>query len=115
LAADYTVANLFSRDTGGVFSWFGSGYPNSYGSNPQGVTSSFPAFWGDRNTNNSTANDTTLNDPTSYTDPSWSVTADATWDPTVQLATDNIPEPASFGLLLGAAAMLASRRSRSAK
>jgi pectin methylesterase-like acyl-CoA thioesterase len=111
-AAAYTIADLFSRDTGGVYNWFGSGYPNAYGSNPQGVTSSFPAFWGDRNVNNESATDTTLNNPTSYTDPSWTVTADATWDPTVQLATDNVPEPASLGFIMSGAALLLGRRSR---
>jgi hypothetical protein len=106
-ASDYTVDNLFSES----YPWFGQGYtstdatPGTGSANPGDSNYSWPAFWGDRNSNNETANDTvsatypTPGNPSAYSDPSW--TLGGNWDPTMQLSTLvlNVPEPMPAALL----------------
>jgi len=109
-AAAYTVDNIFSES----YAWFGQGYPasdtdiNSQGgfaagtgsSNPNDPNYSWPAFWGDRNVNNESNSETAgTNDPSAYTDASW--TLGGNWDPTNQLnlAEVEIPEPAGAGMV----------------
>ena len=104
-AAYTTVTNIFSPEgTGsGQYPWYGLGYPSTdtpagTGSpNPSDPNYSWPAFWGDRNSQNETNNDTTLNNPSGYSDPSWTITG--AWDPNAQLAALPVPEPATVGLL----------------
>jgi len=104
-AAAYTVANIFSPEGTGVgqYPWYGKGYPAGDASNPgTGVADpndpnySWPAFWGDRNSNNETPNDNVLNNPAGYTNPTW-VPSAVSWDPDAQLAL--VPEPGSAVLL----------------
>ena len=78
--------------------------PGTGSANPTDPNYSWPAFWGDRNSQNETANDTILNNPAGYTDPSW--TLGGNWDPTNALslvtgADLQVPEPATTALLAG--------------
>jgi pectinesterase len=105
-AADYTVDNIFAD---GPDTWFGEGYAGS--SNPSSPSYSWPAFWGPRNNENETNNDLVVGNPTSYSDPSW--TLGGNWDPNAQLANAEtfIPEPTSLSVfgVMGLLTM-ASRR-----
>jgi pectinesterase len=114
-AAAYTDANIFSFEGPTEYPWYGAGYPAGDASNPgTGSASptdpnfSWPAYWGDRDSNNDLNSDLVLNNPTSYSDPSWTATTVTTYDPTIQLAT--IPEPASLGLIFSSAVLLLNRR-----
>jgi len=124
-AANYTESQLFSADTGGVYSWYGLGYPagdqsnpGTGSANPADPNYSWPAYWGDRNAQNETNNDTVAGtvgsppipgNPSSYSNPSWTVAG--SWDPNAQLAT--LPEPATTSLLmLSGALLLGKRRSK---
>ena len=125
-AADYTVDNIFasSPDT-----WYGLGYPSNDtdligtgpatvgatgtgSANPSDPNYSWPAYWGDRNINNETANDTLQNDPGSYSDLNW--TLGGNWDPSAQLALAEVevPEPATAALLGGFVILPLLRRPR---
>ena len=75
-AAAYSVSNLFGEPD----SWYGLGYPAGDASNPgtgsadpTNASFSWPAYWGDRNAQNEAADDLILNNPASYSDPSWTV------------------------------------------
>ena len=113
-AAAFTVLNIFDRE--GTFPWYGFGYPAGDASNPGTGSAnpsvpnySWPAFWGDRNADNDTANSTIKNNPASYGDTNWTLAGN--WDPSIQLAT--LPEPASLSLIAGLSLILVrSRRSR---
>jgi pectinesterase len=116
-AAAYTVGNIFSPEA--QYPWYGQGYPAGDSSfpgtgsaNPSDPNYSWPAYWGDRNSQNDTNNDLITNNPQSYSDPSWTVSG--AWDPNAQLAT--VPEPASCVLMgLGCGAVLWLMRRKSAK
>jgi pectinesterase len=102
-AAAYTVANIFSQEA--QYPWYGQGYPAGDASNPGTGSAnpsdpnySWPAYWGDRNSNNDLSNDLILNNPAAYSNPSWTVAG--SWDPVAQLAAIPVPEPGS-ALLLG--------------
>jgi YD repeat-containing protein len=101
--------NLFSPEGNGAgqYAWYGLGYPagdlNNPGTgsaNPSDPNYSWPAFWGDRNSNNETANATvsqtypTPGNPAGYTDPSWTIAG--AWDADGQLAA--VPEPSTLCL-----------------
>ncbi|HEY2761821.1 MAG TPA: pectinesterase family protein, partial [Pirellulales bacterium] len=115
-AAVFTVANVFSPEA--QYPWYGQGYPagdlNNPGTgsaNPSDPNYSWPAFWGDRNSNNDTANAAvsqtfpTPGNPAGYTNPSWPMGATA-WDADGQLAA-LVPEPATLALFtLGGISML---------
>src|SRR5205814_7828752 len=119
-AAAYTVGNIFSPEGG--YAWYGFGYPgtdqNNLGTgsaNPSDPNYIWPAFWGDRNSNNDTANTTVSavyplpGNPTAYSDPSWTLTSN--WDPDAQFKTIGVPEPASVCLLaLGGLMVFAARK-----
>ena len=90
-AAAYTVANIFAPEgTGaGQYPWYGTGYPaadaNNPGTgsaNPTDPNYSWPAYWGDRNSNNDTTNATvsqtfpTPGNPAGYTNPNWTLAGD---------------------------------------
>jgi pectinesterase len=114
-AAQFTDANIFSYEAG--YPWYGLGYPAGDASmpgtgsaNPSDPNYSNPAFWGDRNINNDTANDLILNNPAAYSDPSWTLAG--TYNPNIQLATLAVPEPGSLSLLGGGAMLLLGRRRR---
>jgi pectinesterase len=98
-AAQYTVGNLFSYEAG--FPWFRAGYAGS--PNPADANYSWPAYWGDRNSNNDTANATVsaaypaAGNPAAYSNPSWTVAGN--WNPAAQLAAVGLPEPATLSLL----------------
>jgi pectin methylesterase-like acyl-CoA thioesterase len=108
-ASAYTVNNIFADDP-----WFGLGYSGS--SNPSSPNYSWPAFWGPRNNENESDNDNIVGNPTSYSDPSW--TLGGNWNPSAQLATAEtfIPEPTSIsvfgamGLLMGASRRMGRKR-----
>lgn len=128
-ATAYTVSNLFSPEgTGsGQYPWYGNGYPagdaNNPGTgsaNPSDPNYSWPAFWGDRNSNNDTNNANvsqpypTPGNPAGYTNPSWTIAG--TWDAETQLV--NAPEPSTLclgGIAVGAliGSKWLQRRSRS--
>ncbi len=126
-AAAYTVANIFAPEGTGPnqYAWYGLGYPSTDANNPGTGSAnpsdpnfSWPAFWGDRNSNNDTANATvsqtypTPGNPAGYTDPNWTLAG--SWNPDAQLAL--VPEPASCVLMgLGCGAMLWLKRRKSAK
>jgi pectinesterase len=109
-AAAFSVANLFAAET--TFPWFGPGYGGS--ADPNNPNFSWPAFWGDRNSNND--NNTSIinavyptpGNPTAYSNPSWTLAGN--WDPTLQLST--VPEPATFCLITTAIAALSLQRRR---
>jgi pectinesterase len=108
-ASAYTVDNIFSES----YPWYGDGYsatdasnPGTGSANPSDPNYSWPAYWGDRNSNNESANDLvsatfpTPGNPSGYTDPSW--TLGGNWDPTLQLSTlvlPPVPEPGPAALL----------------
>jgi pectinesterase len=110
-AADYTVANLFSPEAD--FAWFDSGYAGS--SDPNNAGYSWPAYWGNRNSNNDN-NSSIVNavypapgNPTAYSNPQWLIAG--AWDPTIQIMAAMVPEPATIGIaLIGLLAALATRR-----
>jgi pectinesterase len=118
-AADYTVANIFSPEAS--FAWYGQGYPvgdltnpGTGSANPADPNYSWPAYWGDRNSNNDTANATVSavyplpGNPAAYSNPQWLVAG--AWDPMVQVMAAMVPEPASFAMLLtGFTALLVTR------
>jgi pectinesterase len=111
-AAAYFEANLFSFDSG--FPWFGAGYAGS--PDPNNPNYSWPAYWGDRNSNNDNNSSLvfaaypTPGNPAGYSNPSWTLTSN--WDPSAQLAL--LPEPASSGVvgLIGCTMTLRRRRRR---
>ncbi|HUB26130.1 MAG TPA: pectinesterase family protein [Tepidisphaeraceae bacterium] len=105
-AADYTVPNLFadSPDT-----WYGLGYSGS--ADPTSPDYSWPAFWGPRNQENDANNVNVVGNPTSYSDPSWTVAGN--WDPVAQLAL--VPEPATLSVLGAGAMGCLLRRRRAGK
>ncbi len=109
-AADYTVANLFSFEP--QFAWFDSGYAGS--SDPNNANYSWPAYWGNRNSNNDN-NTSVVNaayplpgNPSAYSNPKWVI--QGTWDPAAQFAAV-VPEPTTIGMVVTAViAMALSRR-----
>ncbi len=114
-AAAYTDPNIFSFENATEYPWYGAGYPAGDASspgtgsaNPSDPNFSWPAFWGDRDANNDLNSDIVLNNPVSYSDPSWTATTVTTYNPLIQLAT--VPEPASLGLILGSGMLLLNRR-----
>jgi hypothetical protein len=121
-AAAYSVANLFSFEP--QYPWYGQGYlvgdannPGTGSANPADPNYSWPAFWGDRNSNNDTANASvsqtypTPGNPADYTNPNWKVTSN--WDPVAQLAVAAIPEPSGIILILsGSLPFLLGKRRR---
>ena len=122
-AAAYSVTNLFSFEA--QYPWYGHGFssvdlnnPGTGSANPGDPNYSWPAFWGDRNSNNDTANATvsqtypTPGNPAAYTDPNWKVAGG--WDPIAQLATTQVPEPCSVTLAGICASFLAIWRRRRA-
>lgn len=102
-AADYTVANIFSPEAS--FAWYGAGYGGS--NDPNNANYSWPAYWGNRNSNNDTNNATVsavyplAGNPAAYSNPQWLVAG--AWNPTTQIMAAMVPEPASCGMLLTAA------------
>src|SRR5581483_5526752 len=115
-AAAYTVNNIFSTESG--YAWYGFGYPsndlNNPGTgsgNPLDPNYSWPAFWGDRNSNDDTSNATvsqtypTPGNPSAYSNPNWTIAS--SWDPNVQIGA--VPEPGLIGLL-GLGGLLGLRR-----
>jgi hypothetical protein len=121
-AAAYTVGNLFSFEA--QYPWFGQGYtpgdftPGTGSPNPADPNFSWPAYWGDRNSNNDTANSIVFatypnpGNPSAYSNPSWTLTSN--WDPFAQIHAAGVPEPGSILLIgIGTAALgLAVRGSR---
>ncbi|HWB54891.1 MAG TPA: pectinesterase family protein [Tepidisphaeraceae bacterium] len=123
-AAAYTVADIFAVESG--YAWYGLGYPAGDASNPGTGSAdptdpsySWPAYWGDRNAENETGNDTVAGtvgtppiprNPSAYSDPSW--TLGGNWDPYAQLAL--VPEPATASLLGGVLLAALHRRQRKA-
>lgn len=109
-AAAYTEANLFAFEA--QYAWYGQGYAGS--ADPTNPNYSWPAFWGDRNSNNDTANATVSavypspGNPSAYSDPSWTVLSN--WDPAAQIA-GVVPEPGA-GALVAAGLITLGRRSR---
>jgi len=108
-AAAYIEANLFSPEA--QYAWFGLGYSGS--PDPNNPNYSWPAFWGDRNSNNDN-NTSTVNavyptpgNPSAYSNPTWLVAGP--WDPETNFAT--IPEPATLAILAAGALLLRWRRS----
>ncbi len=119
-AAAYTVGNLFSNESG--YAWYGQGYPagdaNNPGTgsaNPSDPNYSWPAFWGDRNSNNDTANETvsqiypTPGNPAAYSNPNWTLAGN--WDPEAQIAAV-VPEPATVTAICALAGVAVMRRGR---
>jgi pectinesterase len=119
-AAAFNEASLFAFEA--AYPWYGQGYPagdaNNPGTgsaNPADPNYSWPAYWGDRNSNNDTANSIVAQtypipgNPASYSDPSWTLAGN--WDPMAQLATQ-VPEPGSASILLLAAGAVSWRRAR---
>ncbi|HEY1683346.1 MAG TPA: pectinesterase family protein [Tepidisphaeraceae bacterium] len=126
-AAAYTVQNIFASEYNastnpGGYAWYGTGYPSTDTSNP-GTGSANPtdpnyswaAYWGDRNAENETGNDTVAGtpgtppipgNPTSYSDPSWTLGGD--WNPLTQLAL--VPEPGTLVIFGGLIALCPRRR-----
>ncbi len=115
----YTVANIFSQES--AFGWYGQGYPagdqtaaGTGSASPGDPNFSWPAYWGDRNSNNDTANSAVSatyplpGNPTAYSNPTWVATV-ATWDPEAQLAAE-VPEPGTMSLLGAAVGMILLRR-----
>jgi pectinesterase len=108
-AAAYTEANLFSFEA--QYPWYGQGFPAGDASapgtgsaNPGDPNYSWPAYWGDRNTQNETTNSLVTGNPTAYTDPSWTVTG--AWDPNAQLAA-SVPEPGTIVMMgIGSVALV---------
>lgn len=98
-AAAYTVANIFSPEAN--YAWFGAGYGGS--NDPNNANYSWPAFWGNRNSNNDTANATVSavypapGNPSAYSNPQWTIAG--AWDPSVQIMAAMVPEPGSVGLV----------------
>lgn len=120
-AAAYTVPNLFSYEA--QYPWYGLGYaagdannPGTGSANPGDPNYSWPAFWGDRNSNNDTANATVSQvypipgNPAAYTNPNWKVAGN--WDPMAQLTNAAIPEPGTILLISSGAVILAGSRRR---
>ena len=112
-AADYTVANLFSPE--GSFAWFGAGYGGS--TDPNNPNYSWPAYWGNRNSNNDTANATVSavyplpGNPSAYSNPQWMIAG--AWDPNLQIMAAMVPEPATISIVMaGLLAVAALRRRR---
>src|SRR4029079_6775592 len=103
--------------------WYGLGYPagdlNNPGTgspNPVDPNFSWPAFWGDRNSNNDTANATVSQvypipgNPAAYTNPNWKVAGG--WDPMAQLSAAAIPEPGTLVFVTSGSLVLAASRRR---
>jgi pectinesterase len=111
-AAAYTVGNLFAFEGASQYPWFGSGYSGV--ADPNSPNFSWPAFWGDRNSNNDTANSIVSatypapGNPSAYSNPSWTVAGN--WDPLAQLAA--APEPGMTALCSIAVLAALRRRSR---
>ena len=118
-AAAYTVANLFSFEP--QYAWYGQGYPvgdaNNPGTgsaNPADSNYSWPAYWGDRNSNNDTNNASvsqaypTPGNPAGYTNPNWKIAGG--WDPMAQLEIAAAPEPSGFVLVGIGSFFIAFRR-----
>jgi pectin methylesterase-like acyl-CoA thioesterase len=110
-AAAYTDTNVFSVESS--YPWYGQGYPSGDASspgtgspNPTDSNYSWPAYWGDRNLNNESANDLVTSNPTSYSDPSWTIAGN--FNAAAQIAS--VPEPTSVSLILGGSVLLLKRR-----
>ena len=109
-AAAYLESKLFADEAG--YAWFGAGYGGS--AIPGDPNYTWPAYWGDRNSNNDTNNSIvnavypTPGNPSAYSNPSWTLAG--AWDPSIQLAT--VPEPGTAGGLLLGATSLWLRRAR---
>ena len=98
------------------YAWFGNGYAGS--SDPNNANFSWPAFWGNRNSNNDTANATVSavypapGNPAAYSNPQWPVAG--TWDPNVQIIAAMVPEPGAAIVGVGAIGLASVwRRARS--
>jgi pectinesterase len=100
--ADFTVEQLFAFES--AFPWFGLGYAGS--SDPSSPNFSWPAYWGDRNTQNDNNSSLIGGNPTAYSNPSWTVASN--WNPYAQLAV--LPEPTTACTLLGALTAVCRRR-----
>jgi pectin methylesterase-like acyl-CoA thioesterase len=114
-AAAYNVNNLFALpDT-----WYGLGYPAGDASNPGTGSAdptnpdySWPAYWGDRNAQNEEGDDNVLNNPSSYSDPSWDA-ALGSWNVNSSLALlPTVPEPTTAALLATLVVLPLARRPR---
>lgn len=107
-AQEYTVDNIFAEPD----SWYGLGYGGV--ADPTNPDFSWPAYWGTRNNENETGNDLVVGNPTSYSDPSWTVAG--SWDPNAQISNTLalLPEPTSL-TLIGAAGLLACTSRRRAR
>jgi pectin methylesterase-like acyl-CoA thioesterase len=110
-AVQFTLNNIFSvggsastTPASGAF-WYGAGFD---GSSP---ADSWPQYFGLRDTANTAEG---VTNPTAYTNPTWNAGSFsvASWDPTVQIATLAVPEPASIAVAGVAAGLLVSRRRR---
>lgn len=106
-AAMYTLANIYS---------VGNTESGTAASGAYWYANLGPAYWGARNDNpipgNTNNNAGTTPDLVAYTNPLWKTSDDATWDPTVQLATDQVPEPGSLAVVCAGAGLLMRRRRR---
>lgn len=109
-AADYTVENIFSPEMN--FAWYGSGYAGS--ADPDDPNYSWPAFWGNRNSNNDTNNATVSavyplpGNPSAYSNPQWQIAG--AWNPANQIMAAMAPEPTTCMMIsLSALFALASR------
>ena len=112
-ATAYTDAALFSFEGSPSFPWYGPGYPAGDASNPGTGSAnptdpnySWPAYWGDRNTQNEGSVSIVTGNPVAYSDPSWTVAGN--FDPNANFAT--LPEPGSMSLVIGGVAMLLNKR-----
>jgi pectinesterase len=123
-AAAYSMSNLFSFEP--QYPWYGQGYPvgdlNNPGTgsaNPADPNYSWPAFWGDRNSNNDTNNATvsqtypTPGNPAGYTNPNWKVVT--SWDPLAQLTTAAVPEPSGIILIVSGSMLIMWGKRRRAR
>jgi pectinesterase len=99
-AVNFTLSNVFGP---GTF-WYGAGYADP---------TSYPTFWGDRDSTNPNNPPGAVSNPTSYSNQTrtgstvWDTTV-ATWDPLTQLA--NVPEPQLLGLLAALSPVCGRRR-----
>ncbi|HUO08193.1 MAG TPA: pectinesterase family protein [Phycisphaerae bacterium] len=109
-AAAFTPQNLFSVESD--YPWFGAGYSGS--ANPADPNFSWPAYWGIRNSQNETNNDTVTGNPVAYSDPGWAVPGSWDADGQLALAIVAVPEPATLFLFAAALTLPVFCRRRSA-